>query len=174
MALLWERCCARDATRHRERGRLLGLSLLLALAAAACPGSSREVPQPPDQGAPPPDQGSVVSPDTGPPPAPLPGCSAAGIAAGCDPLSNTGCGEGACYVLKDQGSACLCPEGAVASGQDCNSSTECAPQQACAGTTPPGKCRPLCDPNSPSCPADTPRCVPITNHTQWGICKLPE
>ena len=43
-------------------------------------------------------------------------CSAQGVATACDPVANTGCAEGICYVLSF-GTACLCSAGELAEGQ---------------------------------------------------------
>lgn len=110
------------------------------------------------------------------------GCSAQGVAASCDPLTNSGCSAGAaCYVIKDVGSACVCPAGTIEPGGDCATTIVCAPMHGCQGTTPPGKCVPYCDVNAagcsdpdvacPQCPAEAARCVPITGFMQFAICK---
>ena len=75
-----------------------------------------------------------------------------GIQVDCDPVGLSGCVVGQCYVLKNLGSACVCP-GAVPTGGSCSTTSECAPGNVCAGTEPPGVCRPTCDPDAADCAA---------------------
>lgn len=112
---------------------------------------------------PPPSEG-VVSPDTGT-------CSPAGISTACDPSVGSGCGgEGWCYLLSLIGTACVCPAGTAATGDTCNTTIECAPGNVCAGTSPPGTCRVICDPNASQCDAQE-KCTPISAHPQYGYCE---
>ena len=97
-------------------------------------------------------------------------CSSTGIAARCDPIAGNGCGPTAgCYLAKGVGPACACPVGQNQAGAACNTSTECAPTHVCAGTQAPGTCRPMCDPNAPTCATDI-LCRAIEGYPNLGFC----
>lgn len=104
----------------------------------------------------------VVSPDSGT-------CSPEGISTTCDPSDGSGCTEGQCYLTSQKGLACVCPAGVAATGDSCNTTIECAPGNVCAGTSPPGACRALCDPNDPQCDTQE-TCTPITAWPEFGYC----
>lgn len=98
-------------------------------------------------------------------------CSASGAAAICDPVGAfTGCASGACYVVKDVGSACVCNPGTVEEDGACNTTIECAPGQVCAGTEAPGICRRTCWSNDPDC-LEGEVCTAIRNFTDFGYCE---
>jgi hypothetical protein len=112
---------------------------------------------------PPPSEG-VASPDTGT-------CSPEGISTACDPSVGSGCGvEGWCYLISQTGTACVCPAGTAATGDACNTTTDCTPGNVCAGTSPPGTCRALCDPSDPQCDAQE-KCTPISAFPGYGYCE---
>jgi len=99
-------------------------------------------------------------------------CSAEGTAASCDPVANVGCGDGACYVVKGKGPACVCPAGSITAGKACDTTIDCAPQHVCAGTQAPGTCRRTCDPAAleADCPVGM-FCQPIDSFPEHGFCK---
>lgn len=96
-------------------------------------------------------------------------CSPDGVKASCDPIANTGCSAGACYVTKN-GFACVCPVGTATSGGACGTTVECAPTNVCAGSRAPGVCRTICDPSARApCPGGE-FCLGITGMTGVGYC----
>ncbi len=97
-------------------------------------------------------------------------CSAAGVPQDCDPIGLTGCAAGVCYVVKNQGSACVCPSGGISTGGSCNTSVECAPGHVCAGTRAPGVCRKTCLPSAPACGTGQ-KCTFITALPSFGYCE---
>jgi len=97
-------------------------------------------------------------------------CTPSGRPAWCNPLQNTGCVAGHCYVLKDVGTACVCPEGSREQGEACNTTTDCAAGLVCAGTQPPGVCRELCDPRLPGCASGL-MCTAIKDFWDFGFCE---
>jgi hypothetical protein len=96
-------------------------------------------------------------------------CSLTGTPADCDPVTASGCSSGDCYLLPDKGASCVCPGGTAAEGDSCSTTADCAPGHVCAGTSPPGVCRPLCAPDNDDCPAGT-RCIFIDVHPDFGYC----
>ena len=97
-------------------------------------------------------------------------CSPTGKPAWCNPIQDTGCVGGHCYVIKDQGTSCVCPQGSAGTGESCNTTTECVAGHVCAGTQPPGVCRANCDPKIPDCPAGM-KCTPIQYYWDYGFCE---
>jgi hypothetical protein len=96
-------------------------------------------------------------------------CSASGVPASCDPLTNTGCSSGDCYITT-AGFACVCPAGTVTIGGSCNTTTDCAPTNVCAGQSPPGTCRVICDPKATAPCAGGELCIAIQGHAAVGYC----
>lgn len=161
-------------------------ALCVALALGGCPGDTKPF-RVPDRGV---DKGSVASdiggpkldsgwkpefdtgvPDTAPPkPDVNPGvCSPAGVAANCDPVAQTGCVAGACYMVAGKGKACVCPQGTTPAGGACNTTAECASGYGCAGDAPPGSCRRFCTATSNNC-AGNETCKAITAFPSVGMC----
>lgn len=131
------------------------LMLVTAVALAACPGETARRKQ---DGA-----ADGLHPDGA-------HCSATGVPTWCNPLEDTGCLAGHCYVIKDQGPSCVCTPGTAQSGEACNTTTDCAAGHVCAGTSPPGVCRKNCDPNIPVCAADE-KCTAIQTFYNYGYCE---
>ncbi len=173
-------------TTHSPRSNL-GLSgaLCVVFALGACPG---EVPgiRVPDRGV---DRGFVAREigsatldkggggklDAGPADGATPQddvnpgvCSPAGVATSCDPVAQTGCAAGACYMVGGKGKACVCPQGTTPAGGACNTTVECATGFGCQGDQPPGTCRRFCT-TSDTC-AGNETCRPITGYPSMGLC----
>jgi hypothetical protein len=94
-----------------------------------------------------------------------------GIASLCDPLTNSGCIVGDCYLTAN-GTGCVCPPGTVPNGEVCNTGSECEPTHVCFDTPPPGapgECRPMCDPLQPDCGNGT--CFTIIDFEDYGYCE---
>lgn len=97
-------------------------------------------------------------------------CSAEGVAASCDPLTNEGCAEGSCYIVANKGPACVCPAGTAEAGGECNTTSECAPKHGCIGEIAPGSCSPYCDRSKEGgCPTGF-FCDKIKQHPTFGVC----
>ena len=87
-------------------------------------------------------------------------------AARCDPLAPACAGptEG-CYPDPVRGASLCAPAGAVAEGQACAFSNDCAPGHTCAA----GVCRPVCDPRrADTCAGGT--CQPLEGFANVGAC----
>jgi hypothetical protein len=97
-------------------------------------------------------------------------CSPSGVVASCDPLTNSGCSSGDCYITK-AGYACVCPVGTATTGQACNTTTDCAPTNVCAGQSPPGTCRLICDPNAAIPCSGGELCIMIQGQAVVGYCQ---
>ncbi|MSP92446.1 MAG: hypothetical protein EXR79_11715 [Myxococcales bacterium] len=105
----------------------------------------------------------------------LPGVGACMVA--CDPVTQTGCGARACYILKQQefGYVTFCGTlgGKQGAGGNCAGMADCAPGLTCAG----GTCAPQCKLATGGCAAGT-TCqgaVPPlkVGATEYGVCKAP-
>lgn len=77
---------------------------------------------------------------------------------------------GDCYVIKDVGSACICPAGSTKYGDPCSTTAECLPGHVCAGEAPPGVCRKTCNPDAPDCGTGW-ACQRIAGWPQFGFCR---
>jgi len=89
----------------------------------------------------------------------------------CDPIAPSGCPPGAgCYLVGGKYLDCICPAGTLVTGGTCNTTAECSPGHACAGTQPPGTCMRMCLPSAPACPGGT-TCTPIPAVPQFGVCQ---
>lgn len=163
--------------------RRAGLTALLLLGLPACPGSANIPPRDPDGAS----FEGWIQPDHGPWPdqpqvglepaamdtslADLPGgCTPEDATTSCDPITPSGCLQGAgCYIVQGSYVDCVCPAGALPTGSPCTTTTQCAPGNGCVGDTPPGTCRQVCDPSSPTCGAGL-TCKNVSTLTQYGMC----
>lgn len=134
--------------------------VLLALLLGACQGDVSRQPT---------GDGGPFQPTANVDADPAPACSAGGTVASCDPVTGGGCGSGHCYLIASQGASCVCTAGTATEGQDCNTTTDCAPGSVCAGTSPPGKCRKACTPSGSSCLSGT-FCRTIDAFPSYGYC----
>jgi len=101
------------------------------------------------------------------------GCTPEDATTACDPVAPSGCPTGAgCYIVKGTQLDCVCPAGTVPVGGACNTTTECLPGHGCVGSTPPGTCRRVCDPNAPACAAGE-TCKLAASAQQYGLCVPP-
>jgi len=99
-------------------------------------------------------------------------CAPSDAVTTCDPLAATSCPGGGCYLVKGQYLDCICPAGTIGEGSACNTAVECKPGLTCFSSTgaPPGACRKLCDPKSPSCSSGE-ACAEIPNFASLGYCQ---
>lgn len=159
VAVCWLGCCSclvsPDADKWKNRQRDARADTA-PLTDAAEPGDALA----PDLAVPPPDADN--------PERSL--CSPQGVLSLCDPIEVQGCYEGSCYLIPLRGVSCVCPDGTIATGDLCTTTTDCAPGNVCAGFARPGVCRVTCDPASPSC-ATGMQCTPINGFPQYGYCE---
>jgi hypothetical protein len=105
-----------------------------------------------------------------------PKCSESGLETTCDPVENTGCSEGFCYLLDFGTTGCRCTAGAIAKGGTCTRSVQCAPGTLCIslpGTPTEGLCLPICNPDATASSCTSPAtCITSTNNAAIGYCGV--
>jgi len=79
-------------------------------------------------------------------------------------------GDGALLFVTG-GLACVCPFGNANTGEACFTSVDCAPGNVCEGTTPPGRCRRVCDPANPTTCQSDDTCQTINGQPMLGFCR---
>jgi len=165
--------------------RRIGLVLsgaAFVLSILGCPGSAKDFGILfPGDGGPDASDGGISLIDGAPPPDAAPpgdsapsgdasSCAPKGLIAQCDALKNTGCAQGACYIVNTNTTGCVCPAGQSKEGDACNTTIDCGPGLVCAGTKAPGICRTLCDPTNDTCSGGT-QCVKINTFNALGFCQ---
>lgn len=89
----------------------------------------------------------------------------------CNPFTQAPCASNETCVLYAANSppGCL-PAGTATSGASCNGIASCVRGLQCVGSSPPGVCRPFCNPSgSPSCTSGT--CTALPGQTMYGTCN---
>jgi predicted small secreted protein len=97
-------------------------------------------------------------------------CSAQGVSSLCDPVTNTGCASGSCYVVPPGRTVCVCPVGTQPRGAFCNQTVQCQPHHGCKGDAPPGICRRFCKVSTSSPCLTSERCQVLTAYPSLGFC----
>ncbi len=81
----------------------------------------------------------------------------------CDPVLDTGCGDGHCYVTGPDANMCIDTPGTATEGESCTYVNDCVPGLLCTGT-----CMAMCNlGNDADCESGTCQSV---DHPSYGVC----
>lgn len=86
----------------------------------------------------------------------------------CDPVANTGCTAGGCFLWAHEGQKFCLTAGTGGDGTACPNGNECQGGFVCVGSGSDYKCRKVCLKASPSCGSYT--CQTLSGFTTYGFC----